>query len=101
MNRAQLVEKISDRTNIAKSDVDLILKEYMKQVKKSVQHDDPVRLIGFGTFRKAKRAGRFYVHPATGERAYRKTKNVVKFVPGKAFKKKVNTKLKKKKVATV
>jgi len=98
MNRAQLVDAISTKTNITKKDVDLILTEYMKQVKKAVQKDDNVRLIGFGTFKKTKRAGRYYIHPATGERAYAKTKNSVRFVPGKAFKKKVNSKLKKKKV---
>ena len=51
-----------------------------------VSNNDPVTLVGFGTFKTANRKARKGRNPQTGKEINIAEKNVPKFVPGKALK---------------
>jgi len=54
-------------------------------VKKTVKKGGVVQLMGFGTFKPAKRGARTCRNPHTGEPVKVKAKKVVKFKPSKNF----------------
>jgi nucleoid DNA-binding protein len=85
MNKGDLVNEVAKAVNTkkeAQAAVDCILSTITKALKKK----DTVTLIGFGTFKVAKRKARKGVNPQTGEEIKIKAKKVARFVPGKALK---------------
>jgi DNA-binding protein HU-beta len=85
MNKGDLVNEVTKVVNTkkdAQAAVDCILSTITKALKKK----DTVTLIGFGTFKVAKRKARKGVNPQTGEEIKIKAKKVARFVPGKALK---------------
>lgn len=90
MNKAELVEKISDQVSKAgaelkKSQIELVLNETLSIIKSTVKKDD-VTLIGFGTFTKSKRKARMGRNPQTGKEIKIAARTVPRFKPGKEFK---------------
>ena len=86
MNRIQLIEKIAAEHNISKAQASRILATVTDTITERVKNDDPVTIVGFGTFKlqhKPQRTGR---NPATGATITIAEKYVPKFVPGAAFK---------------
>ncbi len=55
-------------------------------ITRALKKKDTVTLIGFGTFKVAKRKARKGRNPQTGEEIKIKAKKVPRFVPGKALK---------------
>ncbi len=85
MNKGDLaneVAKVVKTKKEAKGAVDCVLSTITKALKKK----DKVTLIGFGTFKVAKRKARKGINPQTGEEIKIKAKKVARFVPGKALK---------------
>ena len=85
MNKADLVNevaKVLSTKKEAQAAVDCILSSVTKALKKG----DDVGLVGFGTFKVAKRKARKGRNPQTGETIKIKAAKVPKFVPGKALK---------------
>jgi len=85
MKKGDLVTEVAKVVNTkkeAKGAVDCVLSTITKALKKK----DTVTLIGFGTFKVAKRKARKGVNPQTGEEIKIKAKKVARFVPGKALK---------------
>lgn len=88
MNKAQLLEIIqknlgADTTKRATADaLDAVLEAIAKGVKK----DGSVQLIGFGTFKIAKRAARTGRNPKTGAAMKIKASKSVRFVASSALK---------------
>jgi len=62
-----------------------------------VKKGDAVQLVGFGTFKSAKRAARTGKNPATGAALKIPASTVPKFVPGAKFKAVVDPKAAKRK----
>ena len=61
MRKADLVNKISDKTGIAKVDVLVTLEAFFKEVKESLADGENVYVRGFGSFiikKRAKKIGR-------------------------------------------
>ncbi len=58
MNKAELINTIAAQTKASKAQVETILDTTMDTIKKSVKKGDEVKLVGFGTFKVAKRAAR-------------------------------------------
>ena len=84
MNRVQLIEKIAAEHNISKAQASRILATVTDTITERVKNDDPVTIVGFGTFKlQHQRTGR---NPATGATITIAEKYVPKFVPGAAFK---------------
>ena len=67
MGKEALVSAIADKTSITKKDVKAVVDALMETVKESVKADAEIRLIGFGTFKKAHRDARKGRNPQTGE----------------------------------
>lgn len=86
MNKAQLIEKIAAETKVSKAQAEAIFDSAVENIKKSVKKGDDVKLVGFGTFTKAKRKARMGRNPQTGKAIKIPAANVPKFRPGAEFK---------------
>ena len=91
MNKAQLLEIIqknlgADTTKRATADA---LEAVLSAIAKGVKKDGSVQLIGFGTFKIAKRAARTGRNPKTGAAMKIKASKSVKFGAGKDLKSKL------------
>lgn len=86
MNKAQLIEKVATEANISKAQAETILDCAIENIKKSVKKGDDVKLVGFGTFTKAKRKARTGRNPQTGKAIKIPASFAPKFRPGAEFK---------------
>ena len=75
-----------------KADVKEVFEALMGQIIKTVKSGDEVTLVGFGTFKSAKREARVGRNPATGAELKIPASIQPKFVAGKLFKDALNTK---------
>ena len=90
MNKADLIESVSNSSGLPKSKVDEVIGATIDRIIKSVTKGDNVQLVGFGTFGSGKRAARMGRNPRTGEEIKIPASKTVKFTAGKAFKDSVN-----------
>ena len=67
MNKAELIEKVATEAGMTKAQTEKILDCTIDNIRKSVKKGDEVKLVGFGTFIKAKRKARTGRNPQTGE----------------------------------
>jgi DNA-binding protein HU-beta len=86
MNKAQLIDKISSETKTSKAQTEAILDCAMENIKKTVKKGDDVKLVGFGTFTKAKRKARMGRNPQTGKAIKIPASSAPKFRAGAEFK---------------
>lgn len=86
MNKAQLVEKIAERTKSTKQQSEEILDAALHVIQKTVSKGDEVKLVGFGTFLRTDRKARPGRNPKTGESMQIPESRVPRFKPGKDFK---------------
>lgn len=88
MNKAELLELVqkqlgNETSKRAASDaLDAVLDSLAKGIKK----DSAVQLVGFGTFKVAKRPARTGRNPKTGEPMKIKASKTVRFIPSSALK---------------
>ena len=85
MNKADLIKEVEKVTNTKKeaaAAVDAVFTAITKSLKKGVD----VTIVGFGTFKVAKRAARTGRNPQTGKAIKIKAKKVPKFTAGKGLK---------------
>lgn len=85
MNKNDLIAKISEQTSLTKADCQRIIEAAIEATKKCVRKGEEVRLVGFGTFVKAKRSARKGRNPQTGAEIQIKAHFVPKFRPGREF----------------
>lgn len=90
MNKAQLIEKLSDKTNLTKVQSETVLDAALEIIQKTVAKGDDVKLVGFGTFSRMRRKSRLGRNPKTGAPVEIPGSLVPRFKPGKEFKAKVN-----------
>ena len=90
MNKAELIEAISNDTSLPKKDVDAVIKSFISTVSDTLQKKDSVQLIGFGTFTTVDKPEREGRNPANGETIKIAASTVVKFKAGAGLKGKVN-----------
>jgi DNA-binding protein HU-beta len=83
MNKAELIAKISEDTEVSKSQVNSVLDSFVTTVTKTLKGGGKVTLVGFGTFSVTKRAARNGRNPQTGQVIKIKAKKVAKFKAGK------------------
>ncbi|MCM2281371.1 MAG: HU family DNA-binding protein [Bdellovibrionaceae bacterium] len=86
MNKAELIEKVSSETGMTKAQTERMLDTTLDIVKKTVKKGDEVKLVGFGTFTKAKRKARMGRNPQTGKSIKIPATSYPKFRPGAEFK---------------
>lgn len=85
MNKAELIETIAKTTKFSKVQIEKILDTTLETVKKTVKKGDDVKLVGFGTFAKAKRKARKGRNPQTGKTITIPACNYPKFKAGREF----------------
>lgn len=86
MTKSQLVTLLSEKTGLAKKEVNGLFEELTTVAYKEVKKNGEFVLPGFGKMVKAKRKARTGVNPATGEKIKIAAKTVVKFRLAKAAK---------------
>lgn len=97
MNRAELVEILASKNGLSKTAANDVLNTLIETIQTTVKKGDAVQLVGFGTFKAAKRAARKGKNPATGEALKIPAATVPKFVAGAKFKAVVDPKAAKRK----
>ncbi len=86
MNKAQLIEKVAEKTGLTKTQSEDFLDATLQIIQKSVAKGDEVKLVGFGTFSRLSRKSRNGRNPKTGAPVMIPGSKVPRFKPGKDFK---------------
>jgi DNA-binding protein HU-beta len=86
MNKSELIEIAAKEADISKAAAERALSAIIGAVVKTVSKGDTVALIGFGTFKSAKRAARTGKNPKTGAAIKIAATTVPKFSAGATFK---------------
>lgn len=86
MNRQQIVETIAKKNGLTKAKASQVVETVISTITTSVKKGDEVRLVGFGTFSKAKRKARSGRNPQTGAAIKIPARSFPKFKPGAEFK---------------
>lgn len=92
LNKAELIEALAKETEVSKAAAGRSIEALVSIITKAVAKKQDVQLIGFGTFKAAKRAARTGKNPRTGEALKIAAATVPKFTAGAAFKAAVNKK---------
>lgn len=66
ISKSALVDKVAESSKVSKKDAKAVIDALLSTVTEEVKNDAEIRLIGFGTFKKAKRAARKGRNPQTG-----------------------------------
>ncbi len=85
MNKKELISRISESSNINKSQAEGALNSILATIKETLKKKEKVTLIGFGTFSTAERKARTGRNPQNGKAINIPAKTVVKFKVGKAL----------------
>ena len=67
MNKSELIDAIADRTGVAKSTVDEVIKGMTETVEQTVATGDKIQIPGFISFQKVQRSARTGRNPQTGD----------------------------------
>ena len=94
-NKAELIEIAAKEADISKAAAGKALDGVINAIVKAVSKGDAVTLVGFGTFKSAKRAARTGKNPQTGASIKIPATTVPKFSAGAGFKAAVSGKKKK------
>lgn len=86
MNKTEIINGIADAADISKIAAGRALDAFVNLVSDSLQKQDDVTLIGFGTFTVRERAARNGRNPKTGEVIQIKASKQPVFKAGKALK---------------
>lgn len=94
MNKAELIEIAATGADVSKAAAGKVLDSIIAAIVKAVSKGDTVTLVGFGTFKSAKRAARTGKNPKTGATIKIAATTVPKFSAGSGFKEAVSGKKK-------
>ena len=86
MNKSKLIDVIAKETDLSKVASGTALDAIADAIVKAVAKGDTVTLVGFGTFKSAKRAARTGRNPATGATIKIAASTSPKFSAGASFK---------------
>ena len=86
MNKSDLIDAIAKEADISKAAAGRALDAAIAAITTAVAKGDAVTLVGFGSFKSAKRAAREGKNPKTGEKIKILATTVPKFSAGASFK---------------
>lgn len=86
MNKDALISAISEKTDLSKKDIEMMLATMIEVITKALKKEDKVTMTGFGTFKVSKRAAREGINPQTKAKIKIPAMTVPKFTAGKALK---------------
>jgi DNA-binding protein HU-beta len=90
VNKAELIDEIARAAEISRSAAERAIDAVIASIKTSLRKDDPVTLVGFGSFYTTQRAAREGRNPRTGAAVSIGAARVPKFRAGKALKDALN-----------
>ena len=90
MNRNELVDAVSSKTDMRKSEASKAVVAVFEAIEDALKGGDEVRLVGFGTFSVASRAASEGRNPRTGEKIKIAASKQAKFKPGKGLRDSLN-----------
>ena len=90
ISKSALVDKVAEAAGVSKKDTKAVVDALISTVIEEVKKDAEIRLISFGTFKKAQRAARKGRNPQTGAEMIIPACKVPSFKAGKALKAAVN-----------
>ncbi len=90
MNKQDLVAKVAQKADLSKSKAAEAVDAIIDTIKGSLKKGDAVRLVGFGTFKVARRSATTGRNPRTGEPIKIPASKQPKFKAGKELKAAVN-----------
>jgi integration host factor subunit beta len=67
MTKAELVERIADRTGVSKKDTGIVVNMILDNIGEALTGGDKVELRGFGSFKVKSRRSRLARNPRTGD----------------------------------
>lgn len=82
MNKAELINAMSDATGQSKTDTKKAIEAFIATVTDALKEGDKVSLMGFGTFSTSERGERTGINPSTKETISIPAKRVAKFKAG-------------------
>ena len=85
MTKADLIRKISEKTDLNKANSERALNACMEGIEESLVNEGKLTLTGFGTFSVKDRKERKGRNPQTGEEINIPASKAVKFRPGKTL----------------
>ena len=91
MNKSELIDAVADSADISKAEAGRVIDAMIETVTSSLQKEEPVVLVGFGTFATKHRAARTGRNPQTGAPIQISAAKVPSFKAGKALKDAVNS----------
>ena len=89
MNKSDLINAVAKVVG-TKKEAQAAVDTVFATIKTALKKKDTVQIVGFGSFKVTKRAERKGRNPQTGAVIKIKSRNVPRFVPGKALKDIVN-----------
>lgn len=82
MNKNELILQVAEDTGFKKKDVKAVLDSILRTTTAALQKEEPVVMIGFGTFHPWKQTARPARNPKTGEPVMIQPRTSVKFRAG-------------------
>jgi len=86
MTKADLVEKVAEKTGLTRTDVAVTVDSLLDAVKSSLKEGSNIEIRGFGTFKVKPRKARKARNPRTGEVVPVPDRNIPVFKPSNEFK---------------
>ena len=90
MTKADLIEDVSQATEMSRKDSEVIVETIFESIVKSLRSGDKIEIRGFGSFRTRQRNSRTGRNPKTGARVDVPAKKIPYFKPSKELKDLVN-----------
>jgi DNA-binding protein HU-beta len=85
MNKAGLVEEVAGKVGLTKKEAGNVIDAITSSIMDSLERNEKVTLVGFGTFQVMQRKARRGVNPQTRKTIQIPAKKVAKFRPGREF----------------
>lgn len=89
VSKAQLVDSVSEKTDMKKKDVKTVVDSMIEQISMHLDSGTKVQLTGFGTFEIRERKARTGVKPGTTDKISIPKSNYPAFKPGKGLKERI------------
>lgn len=89
MNKLELATKLSKKQGISLAHADRSISILLEIITDSLAANEPVKLVGFGTFKVRHRKARPGHNPQTRQKLILPARNFAKFLPGQALKDRV------------
>ena len=83
MNKAELIEALSEKTGLKRQDAKNVLEAYIDIVTERMTANEEITLVGFGAFIPRPQSERLARNPKTGAPVTIPARTTVKFKPGK------------------